>query len=380
VHRGQVLSSRFCSKRPAIGVLQHWLPGLAVLLSLTATLSAHEIGASQASASFRDAAFQIDLVVDPDTLLSKLEAFGGHPISLRLPRAERDRRIRELADVFLSETAVCFDGQRVRPRFGYQPASAFNDLAQAPSVIRLTGEVPSGAGAFTFRYGVALGTYALNTRIGDSPVETQWIVGGATSEPVALVPRAAPLTRLAVARQYLALGYTHILPHGLDHILFVLGVFLLSSRWRSVVAQVSTFTIAHSITLALTMYGIVSLPAKVVEPMIALSIVYVAIENLIVSDLKPWRLALVFSFGLLHGMGFAGVLRGLGLPRPQFLTALVSFNIGVEAGQLSVIAMAFVAVAHWQRRRPAYRRLVVQPASLAIALVGLFWTVQRVLG
>jgi hypothetical protein len=104
----------------------------------------------------------------------------------------------------------------------------------------------------------------------------------------------------------------------------------------------------------------------------------VAIENLVVTELKPWRLALVFSFGLLHGMGFAGVLRDLGLPRPAFLTALVTFNVGVEAGQLSVIAAAFVLCAYWQHRdRLAYRRFVVVPASFAIALVGLFWTVQR---
>jgi hypothetical protein len=128
------------------------------------------------------------------------------------------------------------------------------------------------------------------------------------------------------------------------------------------------------------MFGIVSLPARVVEPMIALSIAYVAIENLIVSELKPWRLALVFSFGLLHGMGFAGVLRDLGLPRPAFLTALVTFNAGVEAGQLTVIALAFAACAYWQQRdRIAYRRFIVQPASLAIAVTGIVWTLQRAL-
>jgi len=124
----------------------------------------------------------------------------------------------------------------------------------------------------------------------------------------------------------------------------------------------------------------VSLPAKVVEPMIALSIAYVAIENLVTSDLKPWRLALVFSFGLLHGMGFAGVLRELGLPPSQFLTALLTFNVGVEAGQLSVIAVAFAAVASWPSDRLAYRQFIVQPASLAIALAGLYWTVQRMVG
>ena len=164
--------------------------------------------------------------------------------------------------------------------------------------------------------------------------------------------------------QYFSLGFTHILPKGLDHILFVVGIFLLGTRWRSVLLQVSTFTIAHSITLGLTMYGIVSLPARVVEPMIALSIAYVAIENLVTSELKPWRLALVFAFGLLHGMGFAGVLRELGLPRAQFLTALITFNGGVEAGQLTVIALAFAVVAYWRANRAGYRRFIVQPASL----------------
>ena len=129
--------------------------------------------------------------------------------------------------------------------------------------------------------------------------------------------------------------------------------------------QVSTFTLAHSITLGLTIYGVVSLPARVVEPMIALSIAYVAIENLVTAELKSWRVALVFAFGLLHGMGFAGVLRDLGLPRAQFLTALLTFNLGVEAGQLTVIALAFAAVAYWRANRPAYRRFIVQPVSLA---------------
>jgi len=351
----------------------------ALLWSAPLPVAAHEIGASQASATVRDGVVQIDVVVDPDTLLSKLEAFAGRPVSHGLSRTDRDGRIRDLAQVFLAETGIEIDGAAVHPHFEYRPASAFSDLAQSPSVVRLTAPVPPAADRFAFRYGLSLGTYALNLQVGDGAVETQWIVGGETSQAISLSSPASPLRRVDVARQYLALGFTHIVPHGLDHILFVLGIFLLSSRWRSVVAQVSTFTLAHSITLALTMYGIVSLPAKVIEPMIALSIVYVAIENLIVGELKPWRLALVFSFGLLHGMGFAGVLRDLGLPRPQFLTALVSFNVGVEAGQLAVIAVAFAAVAYWQRSGTTYRRLIVQPASLLIALIGLFWTVQRVL-
>ena len=97
------------------------------------------------------------------------------------------------------------------------------------------------------------------------------------------------------------------------------------------------------------------------------------------AELKPWRLALVFSFGLLHGMGFAGVLRDLGLPRAQFLTALLMFNGGVEAGQLWVMALSAATVDSWRSNSATYRHRVVQPASFLIALIGLFWTIQRAL-
>jgi hypothetical protein len=113
--------------------------------------------------------------------------------------------------------------------------------------------------------------------------------------------------------------------------------------------------------------------------MIALSIAYVALENVLTSELKTWRVALVFSFGLLHGMGFAGVLKDVGLPRHDFLTALVTFNLGVETGQLAVVAIAFTAVAYWRRNAVTYRRFITQPASVLIGLAGLYWTVQRLL-
>jgi len=197
--------------------------------------------------------------------------------------------------------------------------------------------------------------------------------GNTESAPFLLSREIIPPTRLAVIRQYLTLGFTHIVPRGLDHILFVVGLFLLTTRIKPLLAQVTAFTVAHSITLGLTMYGFVSLSPRIVEPAIALSIAYIAIENLLTTELKPWRVAIVFAFGLLHGMGFAGVLRELGLPRREFLTALVSFNGGVEAGQLFVIAVAAVVFA------PKWRARVVVPASLAIAATGLFWTVQRLI-
>ena len=218
----------------------------------------------------------------------------------------------------------------------------------------------------------------MTVTLADGSETTEWVQGDAWSTSLALggrFVRPSPWTRLA---QYLELGYTHILPKGLDHILFVVGLFLLRARLQPVLVQVTTFTLAHSMTLALSLYGVVSLPSRVVEPLIALSIVYVAVENLRTQTLTPWRVALVFMFGLLHGLGFAGVLTGLQLPRADFTVALLGFNLGVEAGQLTVIAGAALLVGWW-RHRTWYHARVVVPASLAIAVVGAYWTVTRLL-
>jgi len=354
---------------------------VAVIGSLASgAASAHEIGQTQVTATFlENGGYQLDIAVDPDVLLTKLLIGNGQAPTAALDRVERDRRIETLGATFVDSVQVVFDGSGVRPQFQYRPASPLSDFAAAPSMVRLAGEVPAGAHTLRFAYGLAMGAYALNLRIGESPQQTFWIDGPQLSETMSLAP-PPPATRAAIAWQYLRFGYTHILPNGLDHILFVVGLFLLSLRWRPLLLQISAFTLAHSITLGLTMYGVVSLPARLVEPMIAVSIVYVAIENLVTTELRPWRVALVFSFGLLHGMEFAGVLRDVGLPRSQFVPALLAFNAGVEAGQLTVIALAFAAVAYWRRNRSVYRRLVVQPVSVAIALIGLFWTLQRALG
>jgi hypothetical protein len=186
--------------------------------------------------------------------------------------------------------------------------------------------------------------------------------------------------RSEIAWRYVGLGFVHIIPKGLDHILFVLGLVLLNRRLRPVLLQVTAFTVAHSITLALTLYGAIAASPDWVEPLIALSIVYVAVENLFTSSLKPWRVALVFGFGLLHGLGFAGVLQDVGLPRSEFVTALLTFNLGVELGQLAVIGAAFALVGRHLGRHPRYRQLVVIPASACIACVALYWTIARVVG
>lgn len=190
---------------------------------------------------------------------------------------------------------------------------------------------------------------------------------------------------LATASLYVTIGVRHILPTGLDHILFVVALFLTSTRLRALVIQISTFTVAHTATLGLAAAGVVSPSADVVEPLIAATIAFVAIENLVLSDMPRWRPLIVFAFGLVHGLGFAGFFGQLGLPPGQFWSALIGFNLGVEIGQLSVVAAAF-ALAWTLRRRlaragreVAYRRYVVLPASALIGAIGLIWTASRLL-
>jgi hypothetical protein len=181
----------------------------------------------------------------------------------------------------------------------------------------------------------------------------------------------------SVMGRFLWLGFTHILPEGLDHILFVLGLFFFATYFRPLFIQITAFTIAHSITLGLSLFGVVSLSSRIVEPLIALSIAVVAIENIFFRKLRPSRFLIVFGFGLIHGLGFAGVLKSLGLPANQFLKVLVSFNLGVEGGQLAVVAMA-AALTGWMWKKPWYFKRVVVPVSALIAAVGLFWFVQRI--
>lgn len=177
---------------------------------------------------------------------------------------------------------------------------------------------------------------------------------------------------------FLRQGFRHVLPLGPDHILFVLGLFLLSRTWRPLLLQVTTFTLAHSVTLALATLGWVQVRPSIVEPVIALSIAAVALENIFHQRYTPWRLLIVFTFGLVHGLGFASVLQDLDLPASSLAVGLVGFNLGVEGAQIAVLSLAFLAT-FWLRDPVRYRRAVVIPGSAVIAATGLWWAVERTL-
>lgn len=342
---------------------------LLILLGLTAglTVEGHEIGTTRVSALLQDGQkYAIEVVTDATALGEKME------IPLSGPA---------FTELFLTRVKVAFDGIAVRPEVECTVTPAPDATSAPAATIRLTGTIPPGARDFTWSFGWTFTSYSLSVRHApsESPA-TRWLEGKQVSEAFAVAggPLGA-VDRGQTIWRYLTLGFTHILPLGLDHVLFVLGIYLLSGRARAVLWQVSAFTLAHSITLGLTMYGVMSVSPRIVEPMIALSIAYVAIENLVHAELRSWRIALVFAFGLLHGMGFAGVLQELGLPRSEFLTALLAFNVGVEAGQLAVIGAAFLLVGWRWSERSWYRSRIAVPASSVIACTAVYWTIERLL-
>lgn len=274
-----------------------------------------------------------------------------------------------------------FDGQRFTPEVEDVVLREVGDLTLArDTTIKFRAPLPETAKVFTFRWSPAFGKITLRTQAPRArTMHIEVLEKGATSAPM-IIDDLEARTQWDMIRDFLVIGFEHIVPKGLDHILFVVGIFLLSTRMKPILTQVTAFTVAHTVTLGLGTLGLVNVPSAIVEPLIAASIVYVAVENIVRPTLSPWRPAVVFGFGLLHGLGFAGILKEFGIPDGEFLVGLLSFNVGVELGQLLVIAACFLAVGFWFGRKPWYRQRVVIPGSLIIAAVGGFWFVQRVLG
>ncbi len=251
------------------------------------------------------------------------------------------------------------------------------------SVIELTGTLGRSTKELGWYYPAAFGDNAVRVRQVDEENEQwhwsewQWIRDDSVSKPFPLDELFTRLPVHEVVLNYISIGFDHILPRGTDHILFIVGIFLLSVRLRPLLWQVTMFTIAHTITLGLAMTGYLDIPERIVQPLIALSIAWIGIENVFLPHLSRHRLAIVFGFGLLHGIGFADALAEFGMPDGAFMTALISFNIGVELGQVAIIGLCLLAFGLWFRNRGWYRTLFVIPASLFIAAVGIFWTFDR---
>lgn len=369
------------------------LAGLAVAVLLVLAgpsgLRAHEIRPAIADLVFAgDGTVRLDMSLILEAALAEIGAEHGD--TDESPNAARYDDLR-----LLDETGLAAEFERFRPRF-LQGVRLSADGTDVPldvvgieldsvgdtdfarlSRLQLSGPLPAGAQTVVYSFDPAFGPSVI--RVPDAQGEysySAYLGDGSPSEPI---PVAGGLTVSAgqVFWDYIGIGFTHIVPKGLDHILFVVGLFLLSPRLKPLLIQITSFTIAHSVTLALAMLGLISAPAAIVEPLIAASIVFIAVENLATNRLSPWRPFVVFGFGLLHGLGFAGVLTEIGLSPAHFVSGLIGFNVGVEVGQLAVVAACYALFGAWFSDKSWYRARVTMPMSLAIACVAVWWFAER---
>ncbi len=207
------------------------------------------------------------------------------------------------------------------------------------------------------------------------------VFGAGATVRVPLDPSAPSVSgpapgRLRVLKEYFVIGVEHIW-FGVDHVVFLLGLVLLGGQLKHLVTTITAFTVSHSVTIALAVLGVIAPQPEIVEPIIALSVAYVGVENFLVKDLhNRWRVA--GAFGLIHGFGFAGALGKLEVPQESVPYALAAFNVGVEIGQL-VLLLLIVPALRWLHKQSWYQPKGMWVASGAIVLVGLGWFVERTL-
>ncbi len=304
----------------------------------------------------------------------------------QLPAAKLRQQFQAFQPQFMRAIQLTADQQDIPLRLDSLdiPPPGYTQVPRI-SLLKLSGQLPAASQALQWYYPARFGDNAVRLRQINPAAnrwhwsDWQWLRTDRPSTPFNLQAITSPASTWSRLMDYSLIGYRHIIPLGADHILFILGLYLYGTRWRPLIWQISLFTLAHSLTLGLGILGWVQLPSRWVEPLIAASIIYVALENLRPGTTvpPPRRLLIVFGFGLLHGLGFADMLQAFGMPADAYLTALLGFNLGVELGQLSVLAAALVLTG-WLRQQPQhYRHWIVIPGSILIGLIGLYWTLQR---
>jgi len=341
--------------------------GLVLALGMAVTVGAHPLSTFGARIDLAAGTVTVAINADATPLLATLDAIEGTPASGETVLARVASHSRLLAD----RSFVMADGVRVVLSPGVPLVNADGQIE-----IPMVGTLPDSSAAITWQSRWIYGTYPMSVTRGNASTETvYWIDGQAMSDEI---PVHGHGTHVATLSRYVRLGFEHILPKGLDHILFVIGLFVLTPRFRSLLAHVTVFTLAHSLSLALAIGGLISIPASIVEPLIAVSIAYIGIESLRRRTMSSTRLWVVGAFGLLHGLGFAGVLADLSLPSGQWLTALAGFNLGVELGQVAVLIGAAFVMAAWRVTTSLSDQTLRLPASAAITVMGLYWFFARV--
>ena len=303
---------------------------------------------------------------------------------------------KEFEDTFTGGLSLVANGSVLPVRVDLVEVPPVGDPAVARTTrITISAPLPAAGETVTFAWAAEFGQMVIRAVNAQGDGYVTLLEPGQATDPISLA-EITPPGWFDVLAEFIGNGYQHVLglgamgsvnlfgleiplPDGIDHMLFMVGLFLLTTRFAPLLWQITAFTLAHTVTLVLAVLGLVNISPAIIDPLIAALIVYVAIENLVTSSLNPGRLLVVFLFGLLHGLGFAGALGAFGLPESQLVPSLLGFNVGVELGQLTVLAICFLLVGIWFGGKSWYRNSVVIPGSSIVALIGAYWFVERTL-
>lgn len=351
----------------------------AMLAMLTLLMSINPAQAHPVPFSYLDLHLEADRI---DGVLTVHAIDLAHELQTDEPALLLDQRV-----LFTQHSQIgLILGPRLQIGGGTLPPIIWQEIAPVTGddAVRLTFTIPAAApaalevAAALFPYDPAHQTF-VNVYEGGI-LRQQWIVGQGAGPRTHFSGSTAGV--LAVLGTFIPSGVHHIMI-GPDHILFVIGLILLGGTWRRLALIVTSFTVGHCVTLTLAALDIVMVPAQVIEPLIALSIVVVGADNLLrgkePDKSRDFRAGIAFVFGLIHGFGFAYVLREFGLPDGQLAWSLFGFNLGVEIGQLAIVLVVALALHRLRRRSEKAARQVATIGSLAVIAAGAYWFVDRVL-
>ena len=364
----------------------------ALLFFFSSTINSHEIKPAIVDLIIADGQASIDFKINAEQILAGVDA-SQYQDTNDAPQAElydqfREKNEEELKQDIQQNWNLFQDQITIN---GLEGSSlSLVDLMidqdvnpEYPRDTNLKTEVPLNQNQFTIQFATELGPVVIRQF---EDINKENMIFSTYLQPGEISAELSPVSQTTMSQtiiEYIILGIEHIVPKGLDHILFIFGVFFFAVKLKPLLWQVTMFTLAHSLTLILASLKLVFIPASIIEPLIALSIGYVAFENIFQRQGKfhsrsnAIRYAVIFFFGLIHGLGFAFVLEDIGLPTGQLILSLLSFNIGVEIAQIGLVVLAYLLM-FYPSKQLWYRKAIQIPCSLVIGLIGIYWFFERV--
>jgi hypothetical protein len=364
----------------------------AILFFFSSTINSHEIKPAIVDLIIADGQASIDFKINAEQILSGVDA-SQYQDTNDAPQAElydqfRKKNEEELKQDIQQNWNLFQDQITIN---GLEGSSlSLVDLMidqdvnpEYPRDTNLKTEAPLNQNEITIQFATELGPVVIRQF---EDISKENMIFSTYLQPGEISAELSPLSQATMSQtiiEYIILGMEHIVPKGLDHILFIFGVFFFAVKLKPLLWQVTMFTLAHSLTLILASLKLVFIPASIIEPLIALSIGYVAFENIFQRQSKfhsrsnTIRYAVIFFFGLIHGLGFAFVLEDIGLPTGQLILSLLSFNIGVEIAQIGLVVLAYLLM-FYPSKQLWYRKAIQIPCSLVIGLIGIYWFFERV--